>query len=327
MSLEENILLNELNISLLKRIAQTKEIGNAFLFTGPKGSGRHLLAKFFMKAVMCEQGNLCGKCKSCYLIEKGIHPDIVELSLQENKQSIGVEEVRAFCTEAYKKPTESKYKFLVIDESKLAKVENQNALLITLEEPPENTVFILFAETKERFLQTVVSRCTVITTDVIPNEETEKYLVSKGFDSETAKKAARLSNGIVGKALEIAENGLSDENVSEILRSFAMKSPFAAYEKFTSLSLKKREDIELVAKKLCGAARDLIVYKTTKNIENTVFYSDSEVIEKASNILSLEGLYKISEIAEETAIAARKNCNVSVLAINMFIKGWESFNG
>ena len=106
-----------------------------------------------------------------------------------------------------------------------------------LEEPPEKTVFVLFAENKNQILKTVLSRSFVINSDVICKEEIEKYLISKGADPLKAEKAARLSGGGIGRALELLGTEAKEDAVSEVLRSFAMKSPFMAYEKFLSVPL------------------------------------------------------------------------------------------
>ncbi|MBR2328052.1 MAG: hypothetical protein IKA51_05485 [Clostridia bacterium] len=324
---QTGIIGNSRNIELIKALANGKSFGNAFLFLGKKGSGRHLLASHLMASLLCEKSNHCGECRACRLAQKGIHPDIILLTPGENRKNVSVEDVREFVKEAFMKTVEGKKKFLVINDVDKLNVQSQNALLLVLEEPPEQTVFVLFAENKNRVLQTVLSRSTVINTDIIPIKDIEEYLIEKGTEPKKALYAARLSEGSVGKALELCEGERDESQISEALRSFALKSPFLAYEKFFSLSLSSRDDIMGLAKGILGAARDLLVYKATGKIEKTEFFSDEALIIKASSVLSEEGLIKLITVADETVSFAEQNCNVGALSANLFIKGWECFNG
>ena len=314
---------NENGAKLLSRLAERGGIGNAFLFCGPAGSGKHLLASRFIAATMCRDHG-CGKCRTCELIEKGIHPDVLRVGPAEGKKSIGVEEIRELKKEAYKTPVEADLRFILIDEADKMTVQAQNALLLILEEPPETTVFVLFSETREALLPTVLSRTATVATERVSPAEIKKYLIGKGEDEAAASRAARLSEGNIGRAESDAFDGYAA--VSDMLRSFALKRPFAAYERFFSRKFTNREELSEAAEKLYGAARDLIVYKNTGNIEDAGYYGDDDVIKKAAPLLSEEGLYKLAELAAETAEAADKNCNVSLLAMNLFIKGWECFN-
>ncbi len=323
----EGIIGNKSNIELIRAFAKGKSFGNAFLFLGNKGTGRHTLAAHLISSMLCEGKNGCGECRACRLVSKNIHPDTVTLTAGDGRKNVNVDDVRAFIKEAYISPIEGRYKFLIINDADKLNVQSQNALLLVLEEPPEKTVFVLFAENKNQILKTVLSRSFVISSDVIRKEEIEKYLISNGADPLKAEKASRLSGGGIGKALEFLEEEKEEGAVSEILRSFAMKSPFMAYEKFLSVHLAKREQIAEASKGLVGAARDLIAYKTTGDIKSTEFFSDEELIKKASAVLSEEGLIKLIEIADETAYACEQNCNASALSANLFIKGWECFNG
>lgn len=324
---EKGIIGNKSNLELIKAFASGKSFGNAFLFLGKSGSGRHTLAAHLMASMLCEDNTGCGNCRACRLISKNIHPDTVTLVPGEGRKNVSVDDVRAFIKEAYISPIEGRYKFLIINEADKLNQQSQNALLLVLEEPPEKTVFVLFAENKNQILKTVLSRSFVINSDVIPKKEIESYLISRGSNPVRAERAARLSEGGIGKALSLLETENDETVVSELLRSFVSKSPFAAYEKFFSQKLDKREKIAKASKELVGAARDLLAYKTTGDIKSAEFFSDEELIKKASAVLSVEGLVKLIQIADETAYACEQNCNAGVLAANLFIKGWECFNG
>ena len=127
-------------ITTLKHAIDEKKIAHAYLFCGPRGTGKTTVAKLLAKAVNCTgDPKPCGECENCKQIENGTHPDVIEIDAASNN---GVEEVRSLIDKVKYAPTQGQYKVYIIDEVHMMSPGAFNALLKTLEEPPENVIFI-----------------------------------------------------------------------------------------------------------------------------------------------------------------------------------------
>ena len=140
----KDIIGHEQVIHHLQNAIRQKKFSHAYLLCGEAGSGKRLMAEAFAKTVLCEEGGIeaCGKCKSCKQIESGNHPDFK--AVVREKATLGVKEIREQVTaDVQIKPYSSEYKIYFIDEAEKMTEEAQNALLKTIEEPPEYAVFLL----------------------------------------------------------------------------------------------------------------------------------------------------------------------------------------
>ena len=128
-------------ITTLKHAIDEKKIAHAYLFCGPRGTGKTTVAKLLAKAVNCTgDPKPCGECENCKQIENGTHPDVIEIDAASNN---GVEEVRSLIDKVKYAPTQGQYKVYIIDEVHMMSPGAFNALLKTLEEPPAHVIFIL----------------------------------------------------------------------------------------------------------------------------------------------------------------------------------------
>jgi DNA polymerase III delta' subunit len=149
-------------IELLKGYSESARVPHAFLFAGISGLGKTRVAKEFFKAVNCLERNAeaCDRCRNCLKVMANTHPDLVELN--PSSRWIKVDEVRDLLSEIGFKPFESRMKFVIIEPAEHLNRESANALLKTLEEPPQNTVIVLISHRPKLLLPTIVSRCQVI---------------------------------------------------------------------------------------------------------------------------------------------------------------------
>ncbi len=211
----------KLKETLFLAIKQSR-VPHAILIEGDKGLGRHTLMRFIAKAVLCEkEGDICGQCRSCTLFESGNHPDFRMVSPEDGKKSVTVEKVRSVRADAFVKPHISSKKVLVFDMCDGMNEQSQNALLKVLEEPPRGVVFILIAESKTSLLDTIISRCAVLTVSAPPLEEAIKAVVSKINVSENAAREELLKHsvniGAVVSAFSEENRDLISEKADEFL--------------------------------------------------------------------------------------------------------------
>lgn len=144
--------------TLIKFLNEPEEAPRAYLFVGPKGSGKTSAARILAKVVNCQSpvaGDACGKCQSCLEVEKHGAMDIIEIDAASNR---GIDDVRSLKDRAYLAPTSLKYKVFVIDEVQMMTKEAFNALLKLIEEPPKHTFFVLCTTDPEKIPETVASR-------------------------------------------------------------------------------------------------------------------------------------------------------------------------
>lgn len=190
---------NQRLVSLLRQ----GELPPASLFTGPDGIGKKTLALLLAAHVDCKAGDpadLCGRCTSCVKATHGNHPDI--RLYRPEKISIKIESIRELNREAQFKPFEGRRRFFVLDEAEKLTEEAANAILKTLEEPPETTRIILVTAYPQRLLPTILSRCQTFVFRALRQQELARYLQEK-TDLSNPDLRGRLSGGSLGKALTL----------------------------------------------------------------------------------------------------------------------------
>ncbi len=146
-------------VKTLKNIIKNNKLGHAYLFTGPRGTGKTSCAKIFAKAINCtdnNDGDACNQCEQCIGFNNNSNPDIIEIDAASNN---GVDEIREIKSKVNLVPSISKYKVYIIDEVHMLSIGAFNALLKTLEEPPEYIIFILATTEPQKLPTTVISRC------------------------------------------------------------------------------------------------------------------------------------------------------------------------
>jgi len=178
-------------------------VPHAILIEGDVGNGRHTLARYIAKGIVCEsESSPCGECRNCNAVNSSNHPDIKVIAPLENKKNIAVSQIRELKAETVIKPHQAKAKVFVIDCADTMNDQSQNALLKVLEEPPQATYFILIAESKASFLETVISRCVVLTLSTPENALAQDYLLrTSEFSRENIEEALISEKNNIGKAL------------------------------------------------------------------------------------------------------------------------------
>ncbi|MBR5662097.1 MAG: DNA polymerase III subunit gamma/tau [Bacilli bacterium] len=193
----------------LKESIINNKISHAYIFSGPKGTGKTSTAKVFAKAINCvnpKDGEPCGKCDSCLNFDK--NPDIIELDAASNNK---VEDIREIVNNVKLAPAGSKYKIYIIDEVHMLTPSAANAFLLTLEEPPSHAIFILATTNPESLPQTILSRCQQFAFSKISKKalvDRINYVLQQEkmeLDDDVVKEIADLSDGGLRDALSILD--------------------------------------------------------------------------------------------------------------------------
>jgi len=195
---------------MTEQLVRSMQIGrtvHAHILEGGEGTGKRTLAQICARALNCgapEHLRPCGVCPSCLRAESGNHPDITVLRPVVEKgreKAIGVDAVRELIEKAAIRPYEGGFGCIIIERASLLTVQAQNALLKTLETPPENVVFFLLVESTSSLLTTIVSRVRVTRLPVLTWEQVTDVLVRRGIPQLRAEQLADVSGGSVGQAL------------------------------------------------------------------------------------------------------------------------------
>lgn len=195
----------------LNNAISKNKLAHAYLFSGPRGTGKTTTAKLIAKALNCTNmvdGKICDECENCRLIKQGMHPDVVEIDAASNN---GVDEVRDLIEKVKYAPMEGKKKVYIIDEIHMMSQGAFNALLKTLEEPPDHVVFILATTEFHKVLDTIKSRCQKFIFKKISNHDIVAYMQEilkqeeASYEDEALYKIASLSDGGMRDALSLLE--------------------------------------------------------------------------------------------------------------------------
>lgn len=299
----ENVVSQTTIIQTLENSIKTSHIGHAYLFSGPRGTGKTTAAKIFARAVNClnYKDGLCNECKNCIYSGQKECMDIIEIDAASNN---GVDEIRELRNKVKILPSELKYKVYIIDEVHMLSIGAFNALLKTLEEPPEHVIFILATTDPQKIPNTIISRCqTFQFKKISPNDikqMLEKIALNEKIEieDEVLTSIASASDGGLRDAIGLLDK-LSSYKLGKITYNdfltmngqiienelLEFENSILAYK--TDVMLEKIEnyynngkDLVQILKQLIYHLKDILInyYMKNENLE----YSEKEIVELVS---------------------------------------------
>lgn len=190
-------------IKTLKNAIKNNRIAHAYLFCGPRGTGKTSTAKIFARAINCEKDSTgCNECENCTLALENNHPDIIEIDAASNN---GVEEVRELIEKVKYAPLKGEYKIYIIDEVHMMTKNAYNALLKTIEEPPQHVIFIFATTEPNKVLPTILSRCQRFDFTKVSKEDMKEALI-KVCNAENIE----IEDNALAQIINLADGGMRD---------------------------------------------------------------------------------------------------------------------
>ena len=313
----------------LKNAIETGKVSHSYIFTGEPGSGKKLLAGTFAAALQCESGESepCMTCDSCKKVIGKNHPDIITVT-HEKPGSISIDEVREQVVHDVDiKPYCSPYKIYIIPDAEMMTVQAQNALLKTIEEPPEYAVIMLLTSNVDALLPTIQSRCVRLDLKVVDDNLVKKYLMERlHVPDYQAEIDASFAQGSIGKAQEAAtseEFSKMTENALKILKYVNTMQTYELTDVLRALSDEKQH-ISDYLDIFQFWFRDVLMFKATREIDNLVFKQEINYIKEQASQRSYENLEKILEALEKTKVRLRANVNFELALELLFLTIRES---
>lgn len=341
-------------ITTLQNQIKANRIGHAYLFCGTRGTGKTTVAKIFAKAVNCEHpvnGSPCGECAMCRSITAGTSMNVIEIDAASNN---GVDNIREIREEVTYRPTEGKYKVYIIDEVHMLSIGAFNALLKTLEEPPEYVIFILATTEVHKIPITILSRCQHydfkrITIDTISARMQELMDAEQVEVEEKAiRYIAKAADGSMRDALSLLDQciafylgqkltydhvlevlGAVDTDVfSRLLRSILARDVPKVLDMVEELVMQGRELTQL-ATDFTWYLRNLLLVKTSDSIEDVLDVSSENLaqLKEEAQMIEVDMLLRyiriFSELSGQLKYATQKRVLLEVALIKLCTPAME----
>jgi len=318
-------------IQHLQNAIASRKISHAYILHGEEGMGKKLLASTFAKTLQCEDGGIipCNHCKSCLQADSGNHPDIIWVT--HEKVSVGVEDIRLQVNaDIQVKPYDSAYKIYIIDDAYKLTEQAQNALLKTIEEPPEYAVILLLTSNVSVLLPTILSRCVMLNLKPVDKQEIKEYLMAEHkIPDYMAEMAAAFSGGNVGKAVKYASSEEFERMKSDVLHILKYIDEMELHEIVSglkSLTANKSNILDYIDLMVLWY-RDVLMYKATMDPDLLLYRDELSFIKNQANTRSYEGLEKIISAMEKAKIRLKANVNFDIAIELMLLSIKENSNG
>ncbi|MGN0506399.1 MAG: DNA polymerase III subunit delta' [Lachnospiraceae bacterium] len=297
----------------LQNAIRMGKLSHAYIIQGEAGSGKKMLAGIFAAALQCEEQGIepCGKCQSCKQAVSGNHPDIRWVT--HEKATIGVDDIRLqLNNDIMVKPYSRPYKVYLIDEAEKMTEQAQNAMLKTIEEPPEYAVIVLLTVNAKQLLPTILSRCILLTMRPVAKQEITKLLTEHyGIGKYLAEIAADFADGVPGRAVNYAASDsfvVQRDEVLKLLKRIGTMRAEELYDQVKQWSGRKQEMPDILSL-MTRWYRDVLVTKSTGGNGSVLFGEEKNELMRQAEANSYEQLENKLNAIEQ--MRQRMNANVN----------------
>ena len=282
----------------LRSALSTGKVSHAYILNGEKSSGKEFIAKVFAMALQCEKGGVepCQECRSCRQALSGNQPDIIRV-IHEKPNTISVDDIREQVnSDVGVKPYSSAMKVYIINEAEKMTAQAQNALLKTLEEPPEYAVLLLLTANVDALLPTILSRCVQLNMKPAPDMLVRKYLCEQlQVPDYKAEVCVAFARGNVGRAKALASSedfeNIKAEALSllKYIQDMDLGEIIDAVKRVTEYKVEIQDYLDLCA----VWYRDVLLFKATNDVNHLIFREEIQALRRTAQQSSYEGIERI----------------------------------
>ena len=330
-----NIYGHEKTIAHLRSAIVLDQVSHAYLISGDEGMGKKTLARAFAQTLQCENLQMevqemgrpaahaapddaswkridaCGLCGSCKQTVSGNQPDILTWS-HEKVKLFSVDDARKLAEDIQIRPFSGRYKIYIVPDAQMMNVQAQNALLKTLEEPPEYAVLILLTTSTDAMLETIRSRCVLLDLKPVEDAKVRQYLMEQcEIPDYEADICVAFAQGNIGKAVSLAGSEDFRETMDRAvrilthIRDWEMEEISAEVKALVPYKLRIDDLLDLFA----VWYRDVLFFKATRQIDGIIFREQTSAVRKAARESSYEGVQMILDAIRKAKDRLRANVN------------------
>ncbi len=309
----------------LQNALAANKISHAYIINGEKASGKEFIARVFAMALQCEEkgDEPCGQCHSCKQALSHNQPDIIRIT-HEKPGTISVEDIRSqINNDGGVKPYSSPYKIYIGNEAEKMTVQAQNAILKTLEEPPEYAVIMLLTANVNTLLPTILSRCIVLNMKPVADAQVRKYLMEQlQVPDYKAEVCVAFARGNVGKAKALASSEEFENVKAEALsllkyiQDMELHEIIAAIKKISEYKLEVNDYLDIMA----IWYRDILLFKATKDMNHIVFREEMQTLRQVATRSSYEGIERVIQALDKAKNRLNANVNFDLTMELLFLE-------
>ncbi len=303
----------------LQNVLKQNKVSHAYIINGERSSGKEFVAKVFAAALQCEKPDVspdaiepCGECRSCKQMASGNQPDVIYVS-HEKPGTIGVEDIRGQINgNVAIKPYAGSHKIYIINEGEKMTVQAQNALLKTLEEPPEYAVILILTTNVEALLPTILSRCVVLNMKPVKDSQVKRFLMgTMQVPDYKADVCVAFARGNIGKAKMLAASEdfdhVKEEAVTllKYINDMEISEIVTAIKKINEYKLDVNDYMDILA----IWYRDVLLFKATHDVNHLIFREEIQYIRKVADRSTYEGIESVISALDKAK--GRLNANVN----------------